>query len=99
MEKCIRSSTSANAGNNADNIKHAIELLKRLTDEYVYFEESMKPFYKKFSNYKYKHHIEPCEDNPELYKLIDMNNNDTPEQNELKIQCFNQENEITCWWN
>jgi hypothetical protein len=92
MEKFFRSDYAwgANSKNDADNIKRAVEILKRIIND-NYLEEALKPFYEKYPDYKFEFKTEPCENNPKLYRMID---NDTEEQKKLRFECYAKEDEM-----
>jgi hypothetical protein len=91
MEKFFRSDDawSTNAKQDADNIKHAINLLDRIIDG-VHLEEAMKPFYEKYPDYEFKFEFKSCEDGIGS-KLV---NNDTPEQKELQYKCYREADKL-----
>ena len=92
MEKFFRSdyAYSVNANKDADNIKHAINLLERIVNN-DYTQEALKLFYEKYPDYKFEFKTEPCPDNPNLHRLID---DKTEEQKELLSICYKNADEL-----
>jgi hypothetical protein len=90
-EKYFRSDKvwSANAIEDADNMRYAINLIEKL-QQHDYLEEALQPFNEKFPDYKWEMDTEICEDNPKMKRFIDKS---TPEQEELQNQCFDKAHE------
>ena len=93
MEEFSRSKYAwgADSEKDADNMRIAINLLKRMTDSSAYDEESMKPFNDKYPDYEFKLEFKPCEDNPNLSTMV---NDKTEEQSELVHQCYKVSEEL-----
>jgi len=92
MEQFFRSdyAYSANAIKDADNIKYTINLLERIINN-VYTQEALKPFYKKYPDYKFEFKTEPSPNNPNYHRLID---DKTEDQKELLSICYKNADEL-----
>jgi len=90
MEKAFRSDKAwgADSQKEADNMRCAINLLDRMVKD-DYLDEALKPFDKKYPDYKWDFKFEKDENG-----FGRMVNHDTLQQKELMHQCFDEEEKL-----